>query len=405
MRTSHIGAGRRREGRAKLVAAAILVAALALTLAACGGTSSADRTATAAARPPVPTRPPGAPIPSDVGKDDRAQLTGAGATFPNPLYTRWFSDYKSNIAPGVEVNYQAVGSGGGIRQISERTVDFGASDAPMTDMELDKAGAIQHIPTTLGAVVVTYNVAGVSSPLRFDGDTIAKIYLGDIKKWDDPAIAGQNEGVALPDADIVVVHRSDGSGTSYVFTDYLGHVSPDWKDRVGTSKNPQWPRGLGGQGNDGVTQQVKQNENSIGYVELVYAKTNNLPVAQVKNRSGEYVTPSPESTSLAASGVKLPDDFRISVVELPGARRIPDIELHLRAALQEAEELREGQGARRPALVGRARWPEDHRRTWLRAAPRRRRRGRRKITDLRHHLRRPATARGGRTDRRPRARR
>jgi phosphate transport system substrate-binding protein len=311
------------------VAVAIAVAA-ALVLSACGGgTSSSDKTATASAGTPASTAaksasastPGGAgattTIPSDVGKDDSAKLTGAGATFPNPLYTRWFSDYKSSVASGVEVNYQSIGSGGGVKQITEKTVDFGASDAPMSDSEVSKAKGIQHIPTTLGAVVVTYNLDGVSAPLKLDGETIAKVYLGKIKKWNDDAIASQNAGVALPDAEIVVVHRSDGSGTSFVFTDYLSHVSSDWDGEVGTSKNPQWPEGLGGQGNDGVTQQVKQNKNSIGYVELLYAKTNNLPVAQVKNKSGEYIAPTTESTSTAASGVATPDDYRLSIVDSP----------------------------------------------------------------------------------------
>ena len=303
--------------------AALAVASIAM--AACGSsTSNADKTATASAKQPAATKAAasvtttsGAAIPSNVGKDDKAQLTGAGATFPNPLYARWFSDYKASIAPGVEVNYQSIGSGGGVKGITEKTVDFGASDAPLSDDELAKAAGVQHIPMTLGAVVMTYNLDGVSAPLKFDGDTIAKIYLGTITKWNDAAIAAQNAGVTLPSADIVVVHRSDGSGTSFVFTDYLSHVSADWKAGPGTSKNPQWPVGLGGQGNDGVTQQVKQNKNSIGYVELLFAKTNNLPTAQVKNKSGEYVTPSSESTSTAAVGVTLPDDYRISIVDSP----------------------------------------------------------------------------------------
>lgn len=306
------------------VCATLLV--LSLMLAACGsGTSSSDKTSTAAAKQPTAgatrasatTGSGTSAIPADVGKNDKAQLTGAGATFPNPLYTRWFSDYKSMVAPGVEVNYQSIGSGGGVKQITEKTVDFGASDAPLSDDELAKAKGIQHIPTTLGAVVMTYNLDGVSQPLKLDGDTIARIYLGKIKKWNDPAIAGLNAGVTLPNADIVVVHRSDGSGTSFVFTDYLSKVSKDWDSGIGTSKNPQWPEGLGGQGNDGVTQQVKQNKNSIGYVELLYARTNNLPVAQVKNKSGELITASSDSTSLAATGVSLPDDYRISIVDSP----------------------------------------------------------------------------------------
>jgi phosphate transport system substrate-binding protein len=331
---------RHRQRQGLFGTAVALAAAGALLFAACGGgTSSSDKTATAAAGKPAATsaatKPAGtvaaggtassgASIPSNVGKDDSAKLTGAGATFPNPLYTRWFSDYKSTIASGVEVNYQSIGSGGGIQQITARTVDFGASDAPMSDDEIKKLDApIQHIPTTLGAVVVTYNVDGVSAPLKIDGDTIAKIFLGKITKWNDPAIAAQNAGVTLPSTDIVVVHRSDGSGTSFVFTDYLSKVSADWKAGPGTSKNPQWPVGLGGQGNDGVTQQVKQNTNSIGYVELVYAQTHNLPMAQVKNASGDYVTPSPDTTSAAAAGVTIPADYRVSIVNSPAKGAYP----------------------------------------------------------------------------------
>ena len=318
-------------GRPLLALAAAAAIVAALTLSACGSsTSDKDKTATAAAKQPTAavtksasastatssgTSTTGISIPSNVGKDDKAQLTGAGATFPNPLYTRWFSDYKSSIATGVEVNYQSIGSGGGVKQITEKTVDFGASDAPLSDAELTKAAGIQHIPTTLGAVVMTYNLDGVTAPLKLDGATIAQIYLGKIKKWNDPAIAGQNSGVTLPSADIVVVHRADGSGTSFVFTDYLSKVSGDWESGPGTSKNPQWPVGLGGQGNDGVTQQVKQTKNSIGYVELLYAVTNKLPQADIKSKTGDYVAASSASTSLAASGVTLPADYRISIVD------------------------------------------------------------------------------------------
>jgi len=321
-------------GRRWLVRLGIVATASAL-LAACGsGTSDTDKTSTARASQPTatkaagvgsPTSSPGGTIniPSNVGKDDKAQLTGAGATFPAPLYTRWFSDYKSMVAPGVEVNYQAIGSGGGVKQITEKTVDFGASDAPMTDDELAKAKGVVHIPTALGAVVITYNLDGVSQPLKLDGETIAKIYLGKITKWDDPAIASQNSGVTLPAAEIVVVHRSDGSGTSYVFTDYLSKVSKDWADAVGTSKNPQWPVGLGGQGNDGVTQQVKQNKNSIGYVEMIYADKNNLPKAEVKNAAGKYVAATTASTSKAAEGVAIPDDYRVSIVNSPAPDAYP----------------------------------------------------------------------------------
>jgi phosphate transport system substrate-binding protein len=301
---------------------------IAFSAVACGTTTSGtDQTSTAMAKQPtaLATRPAVEPTPNvingiatDVGKNDKAQITGAGATFPAPLYTRWFSDYQAYVAPGVEVNFQAIGSGGGIKQITEHTVDFGASDAPMSDVELSTAKApIQHIPTTLGAVVITYNLEGVIAPLKLDGDTIAKIYLGKITKWNDPAIAGQNPGVTLPSADIAVVYRSDGSGTSFVFTDYLSNVSAEWKAGPGTSKNPQWPVGLGGQGNAGVAQQVQQNKNSIGFVELVYTKQNNLPAAQIKDQAGDYVTPSADSTSLAASGVTIPADYRTSIVNSP----------------------------------------------------------------------------------------
>jgi phosphate transport system substrate-binding protein len=267
------------------LAGALAAASLIAFVACSSSTSSSDKTSTAAASKPTTgatkaattpatgaTAASGSTIASNVGKNDSAKLTGAGSTFAAPLYSRWFSDYKANVAPGVEGNYQSIGSGGGVKQITEKTVDFGASDAPMSDTELAAAaGPIQHVPTALGAVVVTYNLDGVTAPLKLDGDTIAKIYLGKITKWNDPAIAGQNAGVTLPSTDIAVVHRSDGSGTSFIWTDYLSNVSADWKAGPGTSKNPQWPVGLGGQGNEGVTQQVKQNKNSIGYIELGYA--------------------------------------------------------------------------------------------------------------------------------------
>ncbi len=316
----------RRGVRLTLTAAAACMAFAALVTAACGSGTSASHTSTAITESAGVSEPMSTvagsttstsnaeTVASDVGKADKANLTGAGSTFAAPLYTRWFSDYQSNVAPGVKGNYQAIGSGAGIQNISNETVDFGATDAPMSDSELSKAPGIQHIPTALGPVVITYNVNGLTQPLKLDGDTLAKIYLGKIKKWNDPAIAGQNSGVTLPKADIIVVHRSDGSGTSYAFSDYLSNVSSDWQSSIGTSKNPQWPVGLGGQGNDGVTQQVKQNSNSIGYVELIYADKNNLPKAQLKNASGEYVTPSTASTTLAAEGVTLPADYRVSIV-------------------------------------------------------------------------------------------
>jgi phosphate transport system substrate-binding protein len=251
------------------------------------------------------------------------RIQGAGATFPNPIYQKWFSEYnKAN--PGVKFDYQSIGSGGGIKQISEKTVDFGGSDAPMKDEDLGKVqGQILHIPTVLGAVVITYNIPGVSSELKFTPDAIAGIYLGKIKKWNDPAIASANEGVTLPANDITVVHRSDGSGTTYVFTDYLSKVSPEWKNGPGTGPSPSWPAGLGAKGNEGVTGQVKQSPNSIGYVELIYAEQNKLPAAAIKNAAGEWVKPSLDSTSAAAAGAAIPDDLRVSITNAPGAGAYP----------------------------------------------------------------------------------
>ena len=251
------------------------VAALGMIAVACGGDDSTSSTPTRAATSTAAgsaTAPSGSPtqagLAANIGKDDKAQLTGAGATFPAPLYQAWFDDYNKKIAKGVQINYQSIGSGGGVQQFTQKTVDFGASDAALSDAEIAAASDVQHIPMVLGSVVITYNLSGVSSPLKFDGDTIAKVYLGTIKKWDDPAIKALNPGVNLPGADIQVVYRSDGSGTSFVWTDYLSNVSADWKSKVGTSKNPQWPVGQGGKGNEGVTAAVKQTPNAIGYVEL-----------------------------------------------------------------------------------------------------------------------------------------
>src|SRR6185312_14514822 len=210
-------------------------------------------------------------------------LQGAGASFPNPLYQKWLSEY-AKLHPNVKIDYQSIGSGGGIKQLKEQTVDFGASDAPMKDEDLKSApGEVLHVPTVLGAVVITYNLEGVSQPLRFSPEVIADIFLGKTKKWNDPKIAADNPGVTLPSTDITVVHRSDSSGTSAVFTDYLSKVSAEWKEKVGAGTSPSWPVGLGGKGNEGVTGQVKNTPNTIGYVELAYAVQNNLPAAHVKN--------------------------------------------------------------------------------------------------------------------------
>jgi phosphate transport system substrate-binding protein len=254
-------------------------------------------------------------------------LTGAGATFPYPIYSKWFSDYATKT--GVKINYQPIGSGGGIRQLSEQTVDFGATDAPMTDAELAKAkgGPILHIPTVLGAVVVTYNVPELRKPLRLDGTTLADIFLGKITKWNDPRIAVLNAGAKLPASDILVVHRSDGSGTSYVFTDYLSSASSEWAAKPGKGKEVQWPVGLGGKGNEGVAGQVKQLPGSIGYVELAYAKQNKLAYADIKNAKGEFVTPTIGAVTAAAAGAaaKLPanTDYRVSIVNAQGKGAYP----------------------------------------------------------------------------------
>ena len=253
------------------------------------------------------------------------QLNGAGATFPYPMYSKWFNVYLQ-IDPSVRFNYQSIGSGGGIKQITEQTVDFGASDGPMTDEQLRAApGPILHFPTVMGAVVLTYNMEGVSTGLKLTPEAIAGIYLGKITKWDDPLIASANAGVSLPTRDIVVVHRSDGSGTSYIFTDYLSKVSKEWNNKVGRGTAVSWPIRLGGKGNEGVTGLVKQTPFSLGYVELIYAQSNELPFAQVKNAAGSFITASLESVTAAAAALaqSMPDDFRVSITNAPGADAYP----------------------------------------------------------------------------------
>jgi phosphate transport system substrate-binding protein len=259
------------------------------------------------------------------GGGGAVNLQGAGASFPNPLYQKWLSEYGRHN-PNVRIDYQSIGSGGGIKQLKEQTVDFGASDAPMKDEDLKAApGEIVHIPTVLGAVAITYNLAGVNQPLRFSPEVIADIFLGKIKKWNDPKIAADNSGVTLPATDITVVHRSDSSGTSAVFTDYLSKVSPEWKEKVGAGVSPSWPIGLGGKGNEGVTGSVKQTPNTIGYVELAYAVQNKLPVAQVKNASGSFITPSIDAVTAAASASagNTPEDLRVSIANAAGAQAYP----------------------------------------------------------------------------------
>ena len=259
------------------------------------------------------------------GSSSEIRLQGAGATFPNPLYQKWLSEYGKAHA-NIKIDYQSIGSGGGIKQIQSRTVDFGASDSPMRDEDLKAApGEILHIPTVLGAVVITYNLSGVAQPLRFSPDVVADIFLGKIKKWSDARIKADNSNTTLPDADITVVHRSDGSGTSAVFTDYLSKVSNEWKQRVGAGTSPNWPVGIGGKGNEGVTGQVKQTPNTIGYVELAYAVQNKLPVALLKNKSGSFIEPSIDAVTAAAAGAltATPEDLRVSITDSAGATAYP----------------------------------------------------------------------------------
>src|SRR6266516_38493 len=252
-------------------------------------------------------------------------LQGAGATFPNPLYQKWLSEY-GKLYPNVRIDYQSIGSGGGIKQIQAQTVDFGASDAPMTDADLKASpGEILHIPTVLGAVVVSYNVASITQPLHLSPDVVADIFLGKIKKWDDPRIKQDNSGVTLPAADITVVHRAEASGTSFVFTDYLSKVSPEWKEKAGADKAPKWPVGQGGKGNEGVTGQIKQQPNTIGYVELAYAVQNKLPAALIKNASGKFVEASIAAVTAAAASAsaQTPDDLRVSITNSAGEDAYP----------------------------------------------------------------------------------
>jgi len=252
------------------------------------------------------------------------QLTGAGATFPAPLYTKWFSDYQG--LTGVAVNYQAIGSGGGIKAITDKTVDFGASDAPMTDDQIKAVGApILHIPMTLGSVTLIVNIPELQGQqMRFSGETVAGIYLGDIAKWDDAKIKADNPGLSLPGQDIISVHRADGSGTTAIFTDYLSNVSADWKSKIGSNTSVNWPNGLGGQGNPGVANEVSQNPYAIGYVELIYALQQKMAPALMKNKDGSFVAPTIESTTAAAASLtSIPDDLRVSIVNAPGATAYP----------------------------------------------------------------------------------
>jgi phosphate transport system substrate-binding protein len=254
----------------------------------------------------------------------QTKLNGAGATFPNPIYSKWFSEYHK-LHPDIEINYQSIGSGGGIRQVIAGTVDFGASDGPMTDDQLKEAKMkILHFPTVLGADVPAYNIPGVNAELKFTPDALAGIFLGKITKWNDKALTGPNPGVNLPDRDIIVVHRSDGSGTTYIWTDYLSKISPEWQSQAGKGTSVKWPVGLGGKGNEGVAGEIRQLQGSIGYVELIYAVQNNISYGSVKNVAGNFVKASLESvTAAAASAPKMPADFRVSITNAPGKDAYP----------------------------------------------------------------------------------
>ena len=330
----HLAAG--RWARAAVVGAAAV--GIVVALAACGGgaspvaapttapakpaatTAPAAAAATAGSTAPAATSAPAAPKITGA-----KQLTGAGATFPFPLYSKWFDVYKQSA--GVEVNYQSVGSGAGIKQLTENTVDFGASDAVMSEDQIKQAGGsdVFHIPTAIGAVVATYNVTGIESGLKLTPETISGIYLGTITKWNDPKIAADNPDRKLPDTAIAVVARSDGSGTTSIFTDYLSAISPDWKAKVGKGTSVKWPVGLGAKGNEGVAGQVKQTPGAIGYVELAYAEQNKLPYASMKNQAGKFVAPTIDSTTAAAAGAAstMPDNLRVSLVNAPGDASYP----------------------------------------------------------------------------------
>jgi phosphate transport system substrate-binding protein len=292
--------------RAKFV---VLASALAVAAGCSGGSQ--------------PATTGGAPAPAAAG--DGSQINGAGATFPNPLYSKWFTEY-NKLHPEVRINYQPLGSGAGIRQLTSRTVFFGASDQPMKDDQLKSAaGKILHFPTVLGAVVPVYNLSGVSQQLKFTGPLLADIVLGKVKKWNDPAIVKLNPGVTLPSADITFVHRSEGSGTTFIFADYLGKISPELKTKVGVDASLKWPVGVGGKGNEGVSGMVTQTPGSLGYVELVYALQNKIAVGAVQNSTGAFVNPSVSSVTAAAAGAaaNMPPDFRVSITNAPGADAYP----------------------------------------------------------------------------------
>jgi phosphate transport system substrate-binding protein len=287
-----------------------LLVALFLALGACKGNQAA----------PAPAASDTAPV---VKKDEAISLNGAGATFPYPLYSKWISEY-NKLNPLVKINYQSIGSGGGIRQIVAGTVDFGATDAPMKDDEAKQApGKLFHIPATIGAVVIAYNLPEVTTTLKLAPEVLADIYQGKIRKWNDPKIKADNADAKLPAKDISVIYRTDGSGTTAVFTDYLSKISPDWKEKVGAGKSVSWPLGLGAKGNEGVTGQVKTTPYTIGYIERAYASQNKLPMVELKNKSGKFVAPTIEAMSAAADSVQMPDALFVSLSNADGEGAYP----------------------------------------------------------------------------------
>jgi phosphate transport system substrate-binding protein len=295
----------------RLIAALAALCALALVVAACGSSSDDNNKSSSNAAAPT-------------GAPKGGTINGAGATFPAPVYTEWGARYKD--ATGTTVNYQAIGSGGGVSQFTAGTVDFGATDAAMTDDEIaaaKKKGVPVHVPTVAGAVTVSYNLPGVQKGLKLDGPTLANIFRGKVKKWNDPAIAGQNSGVSLPNSDITVCHRSDESGTTKLFTTFLAAYSPEWKNGPGVDKTVKWPTGTGAKGNDGVAACVKQNDGSVGYVEQAYALQNNFTYASVKNKAGNYIEPTLESTTAAVKGLQVPADLRFDAINTPAAQGYP----------------------------------------------------------------------------------
>jgi phosphate transport system substrate-binding protein len=300
-----------------------------------------------------PTQDNGQPAAATTPAASPVRLNGAGSTFVYPLMSRWSSDYQK-IAPMVQINYQSIGSGGGIRQLTERTVQFGATDGPMTDDQLKEAKSpVVHIPLAMGAVVPTYNLPDLPHAIRFTPEALADIFLGNIKAWNDPRIGSANLDMKLPATPIVVVHRSDGSGTTYVWVDYLSKVSPDWKAKVGVATSVNWPVGIGGKGNEGVAGTVRQTPASIGYVELTYALQNKMPVAQIKNQSGKFVEATVDSVTAAAAGVlaTIPDDLRYSITNSPGEMAWPASGTVWAVIYQDMPA-----GPERQSLVGFLRW-------------------------------------------------